>query len=117
MKWISTAKNGKLEPKEKALDGPAASVEAVPAQHQGEVEAASAEDNGEALAGAGEEVHEAVLEAESVPSSEPLTMESAAASETETKNEVGLAINYLWNRLDQKMRTFQYILNNSLLKL
>ncbi len=85
-----------MDPEEKALEGPAASVEAVPAQHlQGEVEAASGEDNGEALAGAGEEVHEAVLEAESaVPSSEPLTMESAAASETEAKNEVGLGINY-----------------------
>ena len=104
MKRISTAKNGKLEPDEKALEGPAASVEAVPAQHlQGEVEAASGEDNGEALAGAGEEVHEAVLEAESVPSSEPLTMESAAAPETEAKNEVGLAFNYFWNRLDQTL--------------
>jgi hypothetical protein len=94
MKWISTAKNGKVELEEKALEGPATSVEAVPAQHQGEDEAASGEDNGEALAGAGEEVHEAVLEAESVPSTEPLTMESAAASETEVKteakNEVGL---------------------------
>ncbi len=101
MKWISIAKNGKVELEDKALEGPAASVEAVPAQHQGEVEAASAEDNGEALVGAGEEVHEAVLEAESLPSSEPLTMESAAASETEAKNEVGLGINYFWNQLDQ----------------
>jgi hypothetical protein len=75
----------------------------VPAQHQAEVEAASGEDNGEALTGAGEEVHEAVLEAESAPSSEPLAMESAAASETEAKNEVGLAFNYFWNRLDQTL--------------
>jgi hypothetical protein len=84
-----------LELEEKALEGPAASVEAVSANHQAEVEAASSEDNGEALAGAGGEVHEAVLEVESVPSSsEPLTMESAAASETEAKNKVGLGINY-----------------------
>ncbi len=103
MKWISSAKNGKLDPEEKTLDGPVASVEAVPAQHQGEVEAASGEDNGEALAGADEEVHEAVVEAESAPSSEPLTLESAAAPETEAKNEVGLAINYFWNRLDQTL--------------
>ncbi len=97
MKWISTAKNGKVDPEEKALEGPAASVEAVPAQHQGEVEAASGEDNGEALTEAGGEV----LEAESAPTSETLTMESAAASETEAKNEVGMGINYLWNWLDQ----------------
>jgi hypothetical protein len=85
-----------VELEDKALEGPAASVEAVPANHQAEVEAASGEDNGEALAGAGEEVHEAVLVDESVPSSsELLTMESAAASKTEAKNEVGLGINYL----------------------
>ncbi len=83
-----------MDPEEKALEGPAESMEAVPAQHQGEVEAASGEDNGEALEGTGGEVHEAVLEADSLPSSEPLTTESAAASETEAKNEVGLGINY-----------------------
>jgi hypothetical protein len=81
-----------VDPEEKALDGPAASVEAVQASHQGEDEAASGEDNGEALTGTGGEVHEAVAEAESLPSSEPLTMESAAAPETEAKNEVGLGL-------------------------
>jgi hypothetical protein len=79
-----------VDPEDTALEGPAASLEAVPALHQAEDEAASGEDTG-----AGEEVHEAVLEAESVPSSsEPLAMESAAASETEAKNEVGMGINY-----------------------
>ncbi len=107
MKWIFTAKNGKVEPDEKALEGPAASVEAVLAQHQGEVEAASGEDTG-----AGEEVHEAVLEAESVPSSsEPLTMESAAASETEAKHEVGLEINYFWNQSDQTLENEEISVN------